>query len=196
MKNHLIKFLFRRGCMRRWKYLRLCRRSLFYNHHLNNSFIYASDVAVEPLLRLVENYTHLFGPVGPLSLPVSILIDWLTHSSQIFVVGVILLTFTVVYIAYWIGLPYWWALNRPITIILLIIGNWLLLNVTFHYYKAVVTPAGVSPSGGLIASAASICKKCIAPRAARVHHCSVCQKCILKMDHHCREYKASFLIRL
>lgn len=107
---------------------------------------------------------------------------------QFFVAGVILLTSTVVSIAYWIGLPYWWETNRPITIVLLIVGNWLLLNVSFHYYKAVVTPPGVSPGGSLIASAVSICKKCIAPKAARVHHCSVCNTCILKMDHHCRKF--------
>lgn len=40
--------------------------------------------------------------------------------------------------------------------------------------------------GTLIPEAASICKKCIAPKPPRTHHCSVCNKCILKMDHHCR----------
>jgi Uncharacterized protein containing DHHC-type Zn finger len=40
--------------------------------------------------------------------------------------------------------------------------------------------------GALIPEAASICKKCIAPKPPRTHHCSVCNKCILKMDHHCR----------
>ena len=32
----------------------------------------------------------------------------------------------------------------------------------------------------------SICKKCISPKPPRSHHCSVCNKCVLKMDHHCR----------
>lgn len=31
-----------------------------------------------------------------------------------------------------------------------------------------------------------ICKKCDSPRPPRTHHCSICNKCILKMDHHCR----------
>lgn len=30
-----------------------------------------------------------------------------------------------------------------------------------------------------------MCKKCITPKPARTHHCSICDKCILKMDHHC-----------
>lgn len=29
------------------------------------------------------------------------------------------------------------------------------------------------------------CKKCNAPKPDRAHHCSTCQKCVLKMDHHC-----------
>lgn len=43
----------------------------------------------------------------------------------------------------------------------------------------------VCPKGTLIADAASICKKCILPKPPRTHHCSVCDKCILAMDHHC-----------
>jgi len=29
------------------------------------------------------------------------------------------------------------------------------------------------------------CKKCLLVRPERAHHCKICQKCILKMDHHC-----------
>ncbi|ESS30531.1 DHHC zinc finger domain-containing protein [Toxoplasma gondii VEG] len=29
------------------------------------------------------------------------------------------------------------------------------------------------------------CRKCCSLKPARAHHCSVCQRCILKMDHHC-----------
>lgn len=39
--------------------------------------------------------------------------------------------------------------------------------------------------GVMIAEAASICKKCISPKPPRTHHCSVCDRCVLGMDHHC-----------
>nr|CAH7735753.1 unnamed protein product [Callosobruchus chinensis] len=67
----------------------------------------------------------------------------------------------------------------------IIIGHWLLLNIAFHYYMAVATHPGLPPEGELITEAVSICKKCIAPKPPRTHHCSVCNRCILKMDHHC-----------
>lgn len=31
----------------------------------------------------------------------------------------------------------------------------------------------------------NICRKCIFPKPARAHHCSVCSRCILNQDHHC-----------
>ncbi|XP_060130665.1 palmitoyltransferase ZDHHC16 isoform X4 [Zootoca vivipara] len=34
-------------------------------------------------------------------------------------------------------------------------------------------------------AAVSICRKCISPKPARTHHCSICNRCVLKMDHHC-----------
>ncbi|ORX53306.1 zf-DHHC-domain-containing protein [Piromyces finnis] len=30
-----------------------------------------------------------------------------------------------------------------------------------------------------------ICKKCLGFKPERTHHCSVCKRCVLKMDHHC-----------
>ncbi|KAL3271063.1 hypothetical protein HHI36_021563 [Cryptolaemus montrouzieri] len=137
--------------------------SLTYNHFLDSGYV--ADVFMEPLFWIVDNFAHVLGPL--------------------FVIAVTGLTTSVVVIAYWIGLPYWWERNCYVCVILVIIGHWLLVNIAFHYYKAVVTPPGYPPQGELITEAVSICKKCIAPKPARTHHCSVCNKCILKMDHHC-----------
>lgn len=113
----------------------------------------------------VDNFTHVIGPL--------------------FVCGVVVLTTSIVCIAYWLGLPYWWSRDRHLTIGLLIVGHWLLVNVIFHYWMAVVTPPGRPPSDRMITDAVTVCRKCVQPKPARTHHCSVCNHCVLKMDHHC-----------
>lgn len=124
-----------------------------------------------------------------------------------------MLTSTVVVIAHLIGLPYWWEKSPVMLVFLVIFGYWLLTNVTFHYIMAVYTPPGHPPDVSLRAKqweyslnlifnsladsfefisqkdlyeAVSICKKCLTPKPTRTHHCSICNKCVLKMDHHCR----------
>ena len=49
-------------------------------------------------------------------------------------------------VAYWIGLPYYWNSNKPLATVLVTVGNWILVNVVFNYYKALVTPPGNPPS--------------------------------------------------
>uniref|UniRef100_A0A182RQF1 Palmitoyltransferase n=1 Tax=Anopheles funestus TaxID=62324 RepID=A0A182RQF1_ANOFN len=147
----------------RIQYGKQCIRSLTYNHHMNQS--YASDVCMEPIFWFVDNFTHLLGPF--------------------FVFAVVCLTTAVVTICYWIGLPYWWNRNRYMTVFLLVVGHWLLLNVVYNFYKAASVSPGYPPEKELIAEAVSICKKCIAPKPPRTHHCSVCNRCVLRMDHHC-----------
>ncbi|XP_036325336.1 palmitoyltransferase ZDHHC16A isoform X2 [Rhagoletis pomonella] len=142
----------------RWRYA----KSWF--HRLVTNF--DSDTCLEPMFWFVDNYTHLLGPF--------------------FLFAVSGLTIAVVLIAYWIGLPFWWQKSPKATVVLLIIGNWLLLNVVFHYIMGVITPPGEPPKidDGTF-EVRKICKKCHSPKAPRTHHCSICNKCILKMDHHC-----------
>ncbi|XP_045509392.1 palmitoyltransferase ZDHHC16B [Colias croceus] len=148
-----------------WKYqqILLTFHSLSYNAHMSRS--YAVDCLLEPIFWFVDNFSGSLG--------------------KVFVFCVTVLTSAVVAIAYWIGLPYWWHRNPYLTVFLVIFGNWLLLNIVFHYYMAVTTSPGQPPHGAMLVEAAGICKKCISPKPPRTHHCSVCDKCILAMDHHC-----------
>lgn len=150
------------SCAFRLLYIKYCLTSLFFNAHLSQS--YAADVCLEPVFWIVDNYAHALGPA--------------------FIVAVFLLTSVVCFICYYVGLPWWWATSPSVTVFLVILGNWLLLNVAFHYFMATFTAPGQPPEE-LISNAVSICKKCIAPKPPRTHHCSVCNKCILKYDHHC-----------
>ncbi|KAL1122961.1 hypothetical protein AAG570_003285 [Ranatra chinensis] len=120
---------------------------------------------MEPMFWFVDNFAKFLGPF--------------------FVACVIVLMTFVICTSYYIGLPYWWNRSPPTTVCLLIVGNWLMINTLFHYYMGVVTPPGYPPKGAMILEAVSICRKCIAPKPPRTHHCSVCNKCVLKMDHHC-----------
>ncbi|XP_014477873.1 PREDICTED: probable palmitoyltransferase ZDHHC16 isoform X3 [Dinoponera quadriceps] len=115
---------------RLWRF-QIAFKSLFYNDFLDWS--YACDILMEPLFWFVENFTACLGPA--------------------FVGMVILLTASIVYIAYYVGLPYWWNRSPFTTVILLIIGNWLLVNVCFHYYMGLRVPPGYPPQGGLIPEA-------------------------------------------
>lgn len=147
----------------KWRKVQLGGHSLFYNHFMDQSYVI--DVCMEPIFWFVDNFTKFLGPF--------------------FVFAVCSLTASVVCIAYWLGVPYWWDKSPTCTVFLMTVGHWLLLNICFHYYMAATTAPGYPPEGTLIPEAASICKKCIAPKPPRTHHCSVCNTCILKMDHHC-----------
>lgn len=146
------------------EYMILCIKSLMYNKHLNQSYI--ADVLIEPIIKIVDSkiFSRFLGPF--------------------FVVAVTCLTAAFVIICYWIGLPYWWHKSPEVTIFLLIVGNWLLLNVSFHYVMAAKTNPGTPPKQ-MTYNAVSICKRCLIPKPPRTHHCSICNKCILKYDHHC-----------
>ena len=76
-------------------------------------------------------------------------------------------------------------------------GLVLLMNVGFNYIMAVISDPGKttietfsnSSSGDLNAIESQEqqrqCKKCNLPKPVRSHHCSICNRCVLKMDHHC-----------
>ncbi|KAJ3372640.1 hypothetical protein GGF31_001662 [Allomyces arbusculus] len=65
----------------------------------------------------------------------------------------------------------------------------LVVDLYFNYAMAVTTRsyahdvARVSVEAAL--SAMRVCLKCSSPKPERCHHCSICDRCVLKMDHHC-----------
>ena len=62
---------------------------------------------------------------------------------------------------------------------LIVFYNLLVLSITFNYYKSIVTFSFV-PIDFL---SDLICTKCNQSKPTRTHHCSVCNKCITRMDH-------------
>jgi palmitoyltransferase len=155
---------FRLMMRERLSYVNLCIKSLFFNAHLSQS--YFADILLEPIFKFVDTkvFSRFLGPF--------------------FVITVCCLTTAVVFICYYIGLPYWMRKSEAMTVFLMIVGNWLLLNVVFHYYMAATTnPGDVQLSEAY--NAVSICKKCLVPKPPRSHHCGICGVCVLKFDHHC-----------
>ena len=81
----------------------------------------------------------------------------------------------------------------------LVIYHGLILMVLWSYFACVLTEPGKVPDGwtppaedeeAAIGKSNSeklrrFCRKCSAWKPERCHHCSVCGRCVLKMDHHC-----------
>uniref|UniRef100_A0A3Q1N3K0 Palmitoyltransferase n=2 Tax=Bos TaxID=9903 RepID=A0A3Q1N3K0_BOVIN len=153
-----------RGLVQRWRYGKVCLRSLLYNSFGGSDT--AVDAAFEPIYWLVDNVIRWCGVV--------------------FVVLVIVLTSSIVAIAYLCVLPLiLQTYSVPRLCWHFFYSHWNLILIVFHYYQAITTPPGYPPQGRNDMTTVSICKKCINPKPARTHHCSICNRCVLKMDHHC-----------
>jgi palmitoyltransferase len=64
-------------------------------------------------------------------------------------------------------------------------GNWLAINIYFNYTMAWLTSPGLAKNYQNLAIHYPVCKKCSLFKPPRTHHCSWCNLCILKFDHHC-----------
>ncbi|XP_037353537.1 palmitoyltransferase ZDHHC16 isoform X3 [Talpa occidentalis] len=142
-----------RGLVQRWRYGKVCLRSLLYNSFGGSDT--AVDAAFEPVYWLVDNVIRWCGVV--------------------FVVLVIVLTSSIVAIAYLCVLPLiLQTYSVPRLCWHFFYSHWNLTLIVFHYYQAITTPPGYPPQGRNDIATVSICKKCIYPKPARTHHCSIC----------------------
>lgn len=79
------------------------------------------------------------------------------------------------------------------------------LAITSHFYAMTTDPGAVPPDAQPLTSDSAsgdeealvgkktpqgmrLCRRCKAYKPPRAHHCSVCRRCIIKMDHHCPWY--------
>ena len=111
----------------KWK-ITLCKvtlLSLFYNDFI--SWAYVVDTLLEPAYWVVDTFAKALGPI--------------------FVIGDFVLTFSVIAIAYVVGLPYYWDNKGPyVTIPIVVFGQFFFINVVFHYWKALTTHPGRIPT--------------------------------------------------
>jgi len=76
-------------------------------------------------------------------------------------------------------------------------GLFLLFNILFNYWACVLTRPGFPghhlppeelypcEEQAVTPRFKKMCRRCSTPKPPRCHHCSVCNRCVMKMDHHC-----------
>nr|XP_040034451.1 palmitoyltransferase ZDHHC16A isoform X3 [Gasterosteus aculeatus aculeatus] len=147
-----------------WAYMRLLVQSLYFSSLTDSDVVF--DSVFEPVFWTVDYVTRWFGTV--------------------FVCLVVILTGSILAIAYLILLPMIFRTYTPLWIAWHVCyGHWNMVMIIFHYYKAITTSPGSPPTEKNGSPFVAVCKKCIIPKPARTHHCGICNRCILKMDHHC-----------
>lgn len=157
----------------RLKKLKLWFLTLFYHYSFN--YDYVVDTLLEPLFWIVDHLSQSLG--------------------KLFVSSVVILVSSIVVIAHVLGIPFWTAKSPELTGVLAIIGYWNLTNLVFNFYKVATVCPGMPTDQKLLAGCTvTVCKKCINPKPPRTHHCSICNRCFLNMDHHCREYTTLFIL--
>jgi len=74
-----------------------------------------------------------------------------------------------------------WVADLSILLVLLVVVE------TFYFLTLFTDPGFAFEKQGPDAGSegVNICKKCDVIKPARTHHCSICKKCVMRMDHHC-----------
>ncbi|CAL9232656.1 unnamed protein product [Arabidopsis halleri] len=123
----------------------------------------------------------------------------------------ILLVVAVVGVSYYaVVVSTWWPILirsdhgalSALAALIIFVFHFLLIMLLWSYFTTVFTDPGSVPEyfrremgGGDLEAGTSTeqgafgslgyCTKCRNVKPPRCHHCSVCQRCVLKMDHHC-----------
>lgn len=138
-------------------YMRVLVKSLYFNSLTDSDVVF--DSVFEPAFWTVEFVTRRFGKVcmclGELTyLFVPYWNPYLPLESvfwQVFICLVVILTSSIIAIAYFVLLPLVLNVYSPAWMAWhLCYGNWIIVMIAFHYYKAAKTSPGYLPSVGKI----------------------------------------------
>lgn len=170
---HLLRCVRFRSCTRRgrntvplwireiWAYMKLLVHSFYFNSLTDSDVVF--DSIFEPVFFTVDYVTRWFGTVSvcfclcalssyrelwSFSL-MKVLCGCLSpvFVSQVFVFLVVILTSSIVLIAYGILLPLVLNTYSPVWIAWHVcFGHWIIVMIAFHYYKATQTPPGYPPT--------------------------------------------------
>ncbi|GAV04180.1 hypothetical protein RvY_14495 [Ramazzottius varieornatus] len=130
---------------------------------------YALDIVLEPCFRLIDK-------------------GYLNHLGPVMVVLVIVLTLSIIAILLLVMLP-WYLQYRNILLVVwhFPVATYLFFSISFHYIQGLRTPPGYPPPAQYSSAnqIQPLCSKCQGLKPPRTHHCTICNRCILRMDHHC-----------
>lgn len=99
---------------------------------------------------------------------------------------------TLYYLLQW-SVPIW----RWSSLLNLCLYCGLIVTTFFNFFAAVFNGPGYVPKGWRPKRAEDeqflqYCQRCSIFKAPRSHHCSKCNRCVLKMDHHCKLFTSFY----
>ena len=111
--------------------------------------------------------------------------------GRVLVLIVVVLISFLAYVGFFVALPLNCSRGSFLSVFHTFNGIFLLSNILFNYICAVTTsPGHPQPELADVIEEGNVynfkhCKKCNLPKPPRAHHCSICKRCVLRMDHHC-----------
>lgn len=78
---------------------------------------------------------------------------------------------------------YFVYMHRFLTTFDFFLGIYINLHMLFNYFNASFRDPGFTSFRSYMCS--RTCQKCFFPKPTGAHHCSICSKCVVQMDHHC-----------